>query len=206
MRARISRHLGPVLAGDGMPAFAPPRVAARAPELDSGPIPSDRAFPPPLGRPDQPLSVPPEFNGRDYAIFLLRIAAEVEHSLMAQYLFAAYTLGGPDVPEALEDGVRAWQETILGIAKEEMGHLITVQNLLTVLGAARQFDRDDYPNVSPLYPFGFRLEPLSLESLAAYVCAETPPTGPAPRRMRSRLGHKPTPVTWSTGSARSSTS
>ena len=63
--------------------------------------------------------------------------------------------------------MRAWQETILGIAKEEMGHLITVQNLLTVLGAARQFDRDDYPNISPLYPFGFRLEPISLESLAA---------------------------------------
>ena len=70
--------------------------------------------------------------------------------------------------------MRAWQETILGIAKEEMGHLITVQNLLTVLGAPRQFDRDDYPNVSPLYPFGFRLEPISLESLAAYVCAESP--------------------------------
>ena len=119
--------------------------------------------------------MPPEFSGRDYAIFLLRIAAEVEHSLMAQYLFAAYTLGGPDVPDALEDDVRAWQETILGVAKEEMGHLITVQNLLTVLGAARQFDRDDYPNVSPLYPFGFRLEPLSLESLAAYVCAESRP-------------------------------
>ena len=55
-----------------------------------------------------------------------------------------------------------------------MGHLITVQNLLTVLGAARQFDRDDYPNISPLYPFGFRLEPISLESLASYVCAESP--------------------------------
>jgi len=118
--------------------------------------------------------VPPEFSGRDYAIFLLRIAAEVEHSLMAQYLFAAYSVGGPSVPDDIGDDVRAWQETILGIAKEEMGHLITVQNLLTVLGAPRQFDRDDYPHISPLYPFRFRLVPLSLESLAAYVCAESP--------------------------------
>ena len=176
MRARISRHLGPVLEAGPRPIVAPGGTAPQIPEMAGEPAPglSGRAFPPPLGRPDEPLSVPPEFNGRDYAIFLLRIAAEVEHSLMAQYLFAAYTLGGPDVPETLEDDVRAWQETILGVAKEEMGHLITVQNLLTVLGAARQFDRDDYPNVSPLYPFGFRLEPLSLESLAAYVCAESP--------------------------------
>ncbi len=118
--------------------------------------------------------VPPEFSGRDYAIFLLRIAAEIEHSLMAQYLFSAYTLGGPDVPDDKQREVRAWQETIFGIAKEEMGHLITVQNLLTVLGAPRQFDRDDYPTTTPLYPFGFRLEPLSLDSLASYVCAESP--------------------------------
>ena len=118
--------------------------------------------------------MPPEFSGRDYAIFLLRIAAEIEHSLMAQYLFAAYTLGGPAVPDGRRRDVRAWQETILGIAKEEMGHLLTVQNLLTVLGAPRQFDRDDYPTTTPLYPFGFRLEPLGLGSLATYVCAESP--------------------------------
>ena len=91
------------------------------------------------------IRVPPEFNGRDYAIFLLRTAAEVEHSLMAQYLFAAYTLGGPGVPDGSRERADRWQETILGIAKEEMGHLITVQNLLTALGAPRQFDRDDYP-------------------------------------------------------------
>jgi hypothetical protein len=136
----------------------------------------------------QQVQVPPEFNGRDYTIFLLRIAAEIEHSLMAQYLFAAYSLGGPKVPEDRNADVRSWQETILGIAKEEMGHLITVQNLLTVLGAPRQFDRDDYPNASPLYPFGFRLEPVSLNSLAAYVCAESPAdfAGPEADEIKAR--------------------
>jgi len=134
------------------------------------------------------VGIPPEFNGRDYTIFLLRTAAEIEHSLMAQYLFAAYSLGGPKVPQAQRSEVRSWQETILGIAKEEMGHLITVQNVLTVLGAPRQFDRDDYPNASPLYPFGFRLEPLSLDSLAAYVCAESPAdfTGPEADEIKAR--------------------
>lgn len=31
---------------------------------------------------------------RETAIYLLHIAAEVEHALMAQYLYAAYSLGG----------------------------------------------------------------------------------------------------------------
>ena len=119
--------------------------------------------------------VPPlELNGRDYAIFLLRLAAEIEHGLMVQYLFAAYSLGGPNVPLEQQGTVRAWQETILGVAKEEMGHLVTVQNLLTALGGPLQFNREDYPNDNVLYETGFRLEPLTPPSLATYICAESP--------------------------------
>ena len=51
---------------------------------------------------------------------------------------------GP-VPEAQRPAVRAWQETILGVAKEEMGHLVTVQNLHTALGLPLNLDREDYP-------------------------------------------------------------
>ena len=43
--------------------------------------------------------MPPEFSGRDYLGFLLYIDAEIEHGLMVQYLYAAYSLGGPQVPE-----------------------------------------------------------------------------------------------------------
>lgn len=116
---------------------------------------------------------PAEFNGHDYAIYLLRIAAEIEHALMVQYLFAAYSFGGPEVPPTQAD-VRAWQETILGIAKEEMGHLLTIQNLLTALGGPLNLNREDYPHDSAFYPFGFKLRPASLEALATYVCAESP--------------------------------
>jgi hypothetical protein len=118
---------------------------------------------------------PAEFDWRDYTVFLLHVAAEIEHALMVQYLFAAYSLGADeDAPEPLQQEARAWQETILGIAKEEMGHLVTVQNLLTALGAPLNFDREDYPWGSPFYPFELDLQPLSRESLAAYVCAEAP--------------------------------
>src|SRR3712207_849437 len=142
MRKRIRRHLASVL--EGTPRAAAAVVGA---EREPVPAPPGRSVqaPRPLQRTDletEPaVYIPPEFSGRDYTIYLLRIAAGIEHALMAQYLYAAYSLGGPDVPARLQEAVRSWQETILGVAKEEMGHLITVQNLLTVLGAPRTFDR-----------------------------------------------------------------
>ncbi len=189
MRERIRRHLASVLEGTSRAAAAV--VGAEREPVPAAPGRSVQA-PRPLRRTDletEPaVDIPPEFSGRDYTIYLLRIAAGIEHALMAQYLYAAYSLGGPDVPARLQEAVRSWQETILGVAKEEMGHLITVQNLLTVLGAPRTFDRDDYPSVDPLYPYGFYLEPLSLESLAAYVIAESPQdwTGPEADEIRER--------------------
>lgn len=147
MRSRVSRHLDPVLMEPDVMLAAPDR------------------------RPGAP---PPEFNWRDYAAMLLHVAAEIEHSLMVQYLFAGYSLGGPQVPAELRDDVRAWQETILGVAKEEMGHLVTVQNLHTALGLPLNLDREDYPWGSGFYPFAFTLERLTPGSLATYVCAESP--------------------------------
>lgn len=126
-------------------------------------------------RGDERVEAPPaEFNWRDYAAMLLDVAAEIEHSLMVQYLFAAYSLGGPRVPAELRSDVRAWQETILGVAKEEMGHLVTIQNVRTALGLPLHLEREDYPWGSGFYPFDFTLERLTLDSLATYVCAESP--------------------------------
>ncbi len=154
MRSRISRHLWSVL---GEP------VAVRVGPDDA---PSAERIAP---------EIPPlELSGRDYAISLLRLAAEIEHGLMVQYLFAAYSLDPPGAPTALRPMVRRWQEAILGIAKEEMAHLVTVQNLLTALGGPLQFNREDFPHDTVVYPSGFRLRPLSLPSLASYVVAESP--------------------------------
>ncbi|MBI3345745.1 MAG: ferritin-like protein [Burkholderiales bacterium] len=119
-------------------------------------------------------SIPPEFSPRDYVAYLLSIDAEIEHCLMVQYLYAAYSLGGPQVPPGYGELVREWQEVILGIAKEEMGHLMSVQNVLRLIGAPLHLERDDYPWDTPFYPFPFMLEPLTLDSLAKYVYAESP--------------------------------
>jgi len=156
MRSRITRLLWPVLAE---------------------PVP---VRPLPDGTPDAetitPARPPLELSGRDYAISLLRLAAEIEHGLMVQYLFAAYSLDPPGAPAAQRPMVRRWQETILGVAKEEMAHLVTVENLLTALGGPLQFNREDFPHDNVLYATGFRLRPLDPPSLATYVVAESPAT------------------------------
>ena len=87
---------------------------------------------------------PEEMSWRDYLIMLLHIAAEIEHGLMVEYLYAAYSLGG-EVAARHADQVRGWRDVILTVAREEMGHLITVQNLLLLIGGPVSFERQDYP-------------------------------------------------------------
>jgi hypothetical protein len=122
----------------------------------------------------QPAPATPE----EEAVTLLRIAAEVEGSLLVQYLFSAGSLlqgVSVDVPDfdhpVLSDD---WYDLMRNIAKQEMGHLITVQNLLLSLDARPHVDRENFPVRSPLYPFPFNLEPTGLSTLAKYVCAEAP--------------------------------
>src|SRR5436190_17547471 len=127
----------------------------------------------------------PHLAPHDEAVFLLHIGAEVEHALMVQYLYAAYSLKRPeDVPQEHQDKVRAWKRTLLGIAREEMGHLVTVQNLLRLIGGPVTLDREDYPFRSDLYPFHFRLEPVSKGSLAKYILAEMPYMAEMPDEMK----------------------
>jgi hypothetical protein len=106
---------------------------------------------------------------------LLHIAAGIEHALMVQYLYAAYSLGGEQIPTKTQRRmVERWQKSILAIAKEEMGHLLTVQNILTLLGGPINLDREDFPWDVPYYPFEFKLEPLTMKSLSYYLYAEMP--------------------------------
>ncbi|MFN0053555.1 MAG: ferritin-like domain-containing protein [Planctomycetales bacterium] len=120
---------------------------------------------------------------RDQIIFLLTAATEVEHSLLVQYLYAAYSLEtdparfvGPDLTQAvrLTGKAAGWQEKIAKTAQEEMGHLMTLQNVLRLLGGPLNFEREVFPFRSQFYPFHFILEPLTKTSLAKYIAAEMP--------------------------------
>jgi len=117
---------------------------------------------------------PEEMTWRDYVIMLLHIGAELEHGLMVQYLYAAYSLGGDDLSREDQAEVHQWQDLILTVAREEMGHLLTVQNLLCLLGGPISFDREEFPWETPFYPFPFSFKPLTRETLAAFIFAEMP--------------------------------
>ncbi len=132
-----------------------------------------------------PPEKPAELTWRDYLIMLLHTAAELEHSLMVQYLYAAYSLDDKS-PGPHRAKVAQWRATILGVAKEEMGHLLTVQNLICLMGGPISFERENYPWDSPYYPFKFCLEPLTRTSLAKYVFAEMPPKETAARAAHER--------------------
>lgn len=109
------------------------------------------------------------------AVYLLHIGAEVEHALMAQYLYAGYSLGGPHLTDpAQQQLAQRWRATVLEVAREEMGHWATVNNLLTLIGGPLAFEREDYPIPEDLYPFPFELEPLTKRSLGKYVLCEMP--------------------------------
>lgn len=106
-------------------------------------------------------------------IRLLREASEIEHGLMCQYLYAAFSLkpiyssiAGHGAPNA---------DDLLGVAIQEMQHLGSVNELLVALGAAPNLVRQDFPYEPDIYPFKFDLEPLSRSSLAKYVYCEAPP-------------------------------
>lgn len=124
---------------------------------------------------------PAEMSGRDYLIMLLHIGAEIEHALMIEYLYAAYSLGGPQVGTHA-DTVHQWQDALVTVAREEMGHLISVQNALLLVGGPVSFERDDYPWSNPFCSFDFQLEPLTLRSLAKYVYTEMPPADSLERK------------------------
>ena len=56
------------------------------------------------------MARPPELSWHDTAVYLLHVAAEIEHALMVQYLYAAYSVGGPGVGGELHERARAWRE------------------------------------------------------------------------------------------------
>jgi Ferritin-like len=137
-----------------------------------------------------PLLVGPKMRPRDEVIFWLSAAAEIEHALMAQYLFAAYSIDPESLPAGTdaERQARDIKNRLLQISREEMGHLITVQNLLHVVGGPLHFGRQFSPFEAAIQPFRYRLEPFTLDSAAKYVIAEMP------NRRLDQLTLRPNPA------------
>jgi Ferritin-like len=111
--------------------------------------------------------------------YLLSQAAELEHSLMAQYLFAAFSLrteSGPGLTEVQLEAVERWRSTILAISAEEMLHWALVQNLLIAVGSAPYVSRPHMPHQAKGYPPGIQLRLLGFgdAALQHFVYLERP--------------------------------
>jgi hypothetical protein len=116
---------------------------------------------------------------REALVYTLGKAAELEHLIMLQYLFAAFSL-----KQKVEEGLSAdalaavvrWRKTLLEISEQEMLHLALVQNLLTAVGAAPRLARPNFPMPAYSYPAGVRIEllPFGEAALRHFAFLERP--------------------------------
>ena len=116
---------------------------------------------------------------REALIYMLCEAAELEHGIMCQYLFAVFSLKqSPD--EGLTSSELAatarWRKQISHVAAQEMLHLALVQNLLSAIGAAPHLSRPNLPAPASHYPAGVQLAllPFGEQALRHFMFLERP--------------------------------
>ena len=118
-------------------------------------------------------------ESRKELTYLLSQGAELEHSVMCEYLYAAFSLRstpGPGLREDQLEAVERWRRALFDIAAEEMMHWAVVQNLLTAVGSAPFVSRPHMPHQARGYPAGvqFRLLPFGEAALQHFVYLERP--------------------------------
>src|ERR1700709_233530 len=137
-----SRHLAPVAALAKSPKQPRQVLAPRKSDCYNADVPTNRL---------------PVVPSREQLIHLLYEAAELEHTLMCTYLYAAFSLKsgeaeGLSAEEAVS--VAEFRRVILKVAVEEMGHLTAVWNITSALGAAPRFGRGNFPLEPGTLPAG----------------------------------------------------
>ena len=118
-------------------------------------------------------------ENRKELTYLLCQAAELEHGLMCEYLYAAFSLKqetGPGVTPSQLEAVERWRSVLLGIAKEEMLHWALVNNLLTAVGSSPFVSRPHLSGRVAGYPAGVQLAllPFGERALRHFVYLERP--------------------------------
>ena len=126
---------------------------------------------------------PPEaafvIEHREALFYMLCEASELEHGIMCQYLYAAFSLkqsADEGLTAAEAEAVQRWRKHIFHIGAQEMLHLALVQNLLTATGAAPHLSRPNFPQPASHYPAGVHLAlvPFGEEALRHFMFLERP--------------------------------
>jgi hypothetical protein len=111
--------------------------------------------------------------------YLLAEAAQLEHMIMCQYLYAEFSLKA-GTEEGLNgeqaEAVERWRKVLRGIAVEEMLHLALVANVMTSIGAVAPFGRPNFPQRSGYFPSGVQLDllPFGEQALLHFLYLERP--------------------------------
>ncbi|MEC3952788.1 ferritin-like domain-containing protein [Nocardia sp. CDC153] len=128
-----------------------------------------------LAAPEQPFVI----EHREALIYMLCQAAELEHGIMCQYLFAAFSLKtsadeGLSADELVK--VTRWRKLVSHVATQEMLHLSLVHNLLSAIGAAPHMARPNLPLPAAHYPAGVQLAllPFGEQALRHFMFLERP--------------------------------
>jgi CDGSH-type Zn-finger protein/truncated hemoglobin YjbI len=126
-----------------------------------------------------PPEAPFVIEHREALIYMLCEAAELEHGIMCQYLFAAFSMkqdAGEGLTEDQAATVRRWRKQISHVAAQEMLHLALVQNLLSAIGAAPHLSRPNFPQPASHYPAGVHLTllPFGEAALRHFMFLERP--------------------------------
>ena len=126
-----------------------------------------------------PPEAPFVIEHREALIYMLCEAAELEHGIMCQYLFAAFTIKQNEdegLTAAELAAARRWRKVISHVATQEMLHLALVENLLSAVGAAPHLSRPNFPHPASHYPAGVHLAllPFGEQALRHFMFLERP--------------------------------
>src|SRR3989454_7500925 len=116
---------------------------------------------------------------REELIFMLSEAAALEHMIMCEYLFAAFSLKR-DVSEGVTaaqlEAIKRWERVVSLVATQEMLHLALVSNLLTAIGSHPYFSHPNFPQRAKYYPPGVQLAllPFGEHALQHFLYLERP--------------------------------
>jgi hypothetical protein len=125
------------------------------------------------------LESPITIEHRDALIYMLTEAAELEHAICCQYLYAAFSLkqsAGEGVTPRQLEAIERWRKIVLGVATEEMQHLALVNNMLLAVGGAPRVGRPNFPQRGRYYPpaVQFALLPFGEPALRHFLFLERP--------------------------------
>jgi CDGSH-type Zn-finger protein len=126
-----------------------------------------------------PPEAPFVIEHREALIYMLCEAAELEHGIMCQYLFAAFSMKqrtDEGLTGAELDVVRRWRKHVGHVATQEMLHLALVHNLLSAIGAAPHLARPNFPAPASHFPAGVQLAliPFGEQALRHFMFLERP--------------------------------